>query len=130
MIPGPDGRAVASADENSNFDQYSAIKQTKRLQNMLTGVAHSNATVPENQEGELGPDGLGTVDPPILHEDGSPGQLGTPDQQEMPSVMKTGGELVVDGPLGQQQELANAGQGLPLGGQHPLPDQGYGQQIG
>lgn len=34
-------RAVATAEENSNFDQYSAIKQTKRLQNNLTGTLQS-----------------------------------------------------------------------------------------
>lgn len=39
MLPGMEGKAVASADENSNFDQYSAIKQTKRLQNNLTEMA-------------------------------------------------------------------------------------------
>ena len=117
MMPALDGRAAASADENSNFDQYSAIKQTKRLQNTLTGVAQPNDNQAENQEGEFGVDGVGTVEPPVLHEDGSPSQFEVLNQEEVQPVLRPGGELMIDGPLGQQQELANAGQGLPVNSQ-------------
>lgn len=71
-----------------------------------------------------------------------PDQIEEPEQEEKepaepkpeekePEAKPTGGsELVVDGPLGQQQELASMDQALPPNSPLPHPlDQDYAQQI-
>ena len=108
LMPPGDGKAGANADENSNFDQYSAIKQTK-LQNNLTGPGQTPDVGTMNLDSEMGTghmvvNGLAAAD-----EDGQVKFELPIDNEEVPlprdeegqlGLRPNSGELVVDGPLG------------------------------
>ena len=103
-------RAVATAEENSNFDQYSAIKQTKRLQNNLTGTlqsVHHTQTQSNTDDANRMPDdgNAGAAD----EQDGDQVSAEQPAAQEAvsPGSKQYDDDLEMDGPVGQQQEFGN-----------------------
>lgn len=66
-------------------------------------------------------------------DDGQADKAEVPNKEEVPQPEvgpDDDGQLVIDGPIGEQQALAGMDQGLALDSESPTPIQHYGQPMG